>query len=491
MPKNRIKPADIFISYRRSGGEHVSWRIFDALKSRNYDVFLDFDALKSGQFDEQLYFAIDECKDFLLILPPGALDRCTDPKDWVRLEVERAKEKDKNIIPIKLDGFQYPEELPESLEFLRRQQTLKMYSQLFDAFIDEILVPLLESRPSLGGKRKKVILGVVLAALLCFAAVMILTRQGIGPFARPAVTPAPVSAPTADIGQNDTGSEPSGWAYRMTADGTAEIAAYTGNAAVLQIPSELDGYRVTAVGREVFRNNSVLTSVTIPAGVTSIGDYAFSECSSLSSVVIPDTVTSIGRDAFQKCRGLTEMTLPDSVNSIGIGAFYMCTNLKEITLPDALTSVADYTFQNCSSLTSVTFPPALTSIGYGAFYQCGSLAAITLPDTLTAIGDHAFRECSGLRSVVIPSGVASIGNSVFAGCIGLTSVTLPETLTFIDEYAFDSCSGLISLSVPESVAAINTGAFPDTVTLLVRSGSFAESWCRENHPNYAVTASSN
>ena len=486
MPKNRIKPADIFISYRRSGGEHVSWRIFDALKSRNYDVFLDFDALKSGQFDEQLYFAIDECKDFLLILPPGALDRCTDPKDWVRMEVERAKEKDKNIIPIKLDGFKYPEELPESLEFLRRQQTLKLYSQLFDAFIDEILVPLLDSRPSTAGKLKKVILSLIPAAVLCFAAVMILTRQGIGPFARPAVTPTPESAPTAD-----TGTEPLGWAYRMTADGTAEIAAYTGNAAVLQIPSELDGYRVTAVGREVFRNNSVLTSVTIPAGVTSIGDYAFSECSSLSSVVIPDTVTSIGRDAFQKCRGLTEMTLPDSVNSIGIGAFYMCTNLKEITLPDALTSVADYTFQNCSSLTSVTFPSSLTSIGYGAFYQCGSLASIKLPDTLSSIGDHAFRECTGLQSVEIPTGVTSIGNSVFAGCTGLTSVTIPETVTFIDEYAFDSCSGLISLTVPESVAAINTGAFPDAVTLLVRSGSFAEDWCKENHPDYAVTASSN
>ena len=486
MPKNRIKPADIFISYRRSGGEHVSWRIFDALKSRKYDVFLDFDALKSGQFDEQLYRAIDGCKDFLLILPPGALDRCADPKDWVRLEVERAKEKDKNIIPIKLDGFQYPEELPESLEFLRRQQTLKLYSQLFDAFIDEILVPLLESRPSPAGKLKKVILSLIPAAVLCFAAVMILTRQGIGPFARPAATPAPEATPTADAG-----AETSVWAYRLTAEGTAEIAAYTGNETVLQIPAELDGYRVTAVGRDVFRDNSELTSVTVPAGVTSIGDYAFSECSSLTSVVIPDTVTTIGRDAFQKCTGLTEMILPDSVRSIGIGAFYMCTNLKEITLPDALTSVADYTFQNCSSLTSVTFPSSLTSIGYGAFYQCGSLASITLPDTLSSIGDHAFRECTGLQSVEIPTGVTSIGNSVFAGCTGLTSVTIPETVTFIDEYAFDSCSGLISLTVPESVAAINTGAFPDAVTLLVRSGSFAEDWCKENHTNYAVTASSN
>ena len=129
---------DVFISYRRSGGEYTAKILRDRLEDMGYRVFFDVESLRSGYFNTKLYSVIDECRDFLLILSPGALDRCANPDDWVRLEVERALAQEKNIIPIMLRGFDFPQQLPESLEHLRFRHGLEANSQFFDAFIQQL-----------------------------------------------------------------------------------------------------------------------------------------------------------------------------------------------------------------------------------------------------------------------------------------------------------------------------------------------------------------
>ena len=102
---------DIFISYRRRGG-------FETAKHL-YRVSFDIDTLRNGDFDTELLRRIDECRDFILILSEGALDRCVDPSavasaDWVRCELAYALEKNKNIVPIMLAGFTaFPDNLPD------------------------------------------------------------------------------------------------------------------------------------------------------------------------------------------------------------------------------------------------------------------------------------------------------------------------------------------------------------------------------------------
>ena len=93
---------DIFISYRRNGGEHTAKIIKDTLTEQGYSVFFDVESLRSGNFNTKLYSVIDECRDFIVILSPDALERCSDPSDWVRREVEYAIEKGKNVIPIEI-----------------------------------------------------------------------------------------------------------------------------------------------------------------------------------------------------------------------------------------------------------------------------------------------------------------------------------------------------------------------------------------------------
>lgn len=50
---------EIFISYRREGGESVAQTIYDRLTEIGYRVFLDRQSLNSGDFDVKIYSVFD------------------------------------------------------------------------------------------------------------------------------------------------------------------------------------------------------------------------------------------------------------------------------------------------------------------------------------------------------------------------------------------------------------------------------------------------
>lgn len=82
--------------------------LYTRLKEDGYHPFLDIETLRSGKFNEQLYDKIAECGDFLCVLPPSGLDRCKNADDWIRLEIARAIELKKNIVPVLMRGFSFP-----------------------------------------------------------------------------------------------------------------------------------------------------------------------------------------------------------------------------------------------------------------------------------------------------------------------------------------------------------------------------------------------
>ena len=145
--KKPEKKYDVFISYRRDGGDVTAKHLRDALTEKGYKVFLDVESLRNGPFNEALYRVIENAKDFVLILPPNGLDRCVNEKDWVRLEIEHAKACGKNIVPVMLRGFSFPKELPESIDFIRLQSAPPtMEINYFDAYVEK-LQTFLTSRP--------------------------------------------------------------------------------------------------------------------------------------------------------------------------------------------------------------------------------------------------------------------------------------------------------------------------------------------------------
>ena len=127
----------VFISYRREGGEILGRMLYDELLRRGYTVFYDVESLRSGPFNTELFRVIDECTDVLVILPPGALDRCADPEDWVRQEIAYALKQKKNVIPIIMRGFSFKDApLPEDIAELAVMNGISANMELFPAVMD-------------------------------------------------------------------------------------------------------------------------------------------------------------------------------------------------------------------------------------------------------------------------------------------------------------------------------------------------------------------
>ena len=98
----------------------------------------------------------------------------------------------------------------------------------------------------------------------------------------------------------------------------------------LDIPYEIEGYRVTSIGDSALRGQDRLANVSIHGDIYAIGNYTFADCRELSTVTVENGTQIIGIYAFMNCGYLSTISLPSTLTYIGRGAFLGCSNLKEI-----------------------------------------------------------------------------------------------------------------------------------------------------------------
>jgi hypothetical protein len=96
----------VFISYRRTD-DPWGVAISANLTQHGYDVLIDYDGLASGDFETAIFENIRARAHFLPLLTPTALERCGDPNDLMRREIEAALESKRNIVPMMLEGFDF------------------------------------------------------------------------------------------------------------------------------------------------------------------------------------------------------------------------------------------------------------------------------------------------------------------------------------------------------------------------------------------------
>ena len=109
----------------------------------------------------------------------------------------------------------------------------------------------------------------------------------------------------------------SGATYVVTKTGSTRTVTYKANMRsnyyTVTIPSKVyingQSYKVTAIGKQAFKNNKYVMKVTIPSSVSSIGYEAFRGCQNLTSITIPSKVNTIGKKAFYKCSKLSKITI--------------------------------------------------------------------------------------------------------------------------------------------------------------------------------------
>ena len=197
---------------------------------------------------------------------------------------------------------------------------------------------------------------------------------------------------------------------------TVTITKYTGTESTVILPSTISSWPVTKVGEDALKDNTTITSVTIPANVTEIGSNAFAGCTNLTSVNYAGdwsnltiqsgnpAVEDAAKDAANEQLFDFEFT-PD--NTAVIVNNYKCKGTAaDVTIPSRykgkpVTAINNAAFPN-SAVTSVTIPDSVTSIPDAAFYNCGNLETIHIPVSVTFIGSYAFDDCPSLMTVTYP-----------------------------------------------------------------------------------------
>ena len=190
--------------------------------------------------------------------------------------------------------------------------------------------------------------------------------------------------------------EENGIKYEKIADDKV-IVKKCNEMVIVDIPSEVEGFKVVGIDADAFRGCESTRTVVISSNVSKIPDRVFVGCNQLVSIQV-----NANNSDFATVDGV--LFSKDKTRLLCCPAGYKSTG-----------SSGEY-----------IIPETVLTIEARAFYGCSNLTSITLPSGLTSIGSSAFSECSGLTSIMLPNGLTTISNEAFANCINLSTVWVSE-----------------------------------------------------------------
>lgn len=144
----------VFISYRRKGGDVYGKLIYEILSHYGYKVFFDNDELIPGEkYRKKILNIIKDCEDVIVILSSGCLERCFEKKDVFKMEIGKAFEYKKNVIPLFLESFEIPAENCRDKYPKEIKNILNCHGYIFNIYsIDSLILKIknnLRSKPDI------------------------------------------------------------------------------------------------------------------------------------------------------------------------------------------------------------------------------------------------------------------------------------------------------------------------------------------------------
>ena len=309
-------------------------------------------------------------------------------------------------------------------------------------------------------------------------------------------------------------SDPNDFKYSYNYGSTlANIYGYTGNSEYVKIPSKINGYTITGINTQAFKNNKKLKGIIIPDTVTYVEDSLFSGCISLTDVDLGKGITVITNGMFYNCKNLESLTIPEQIERFydryrytgnsSDKPFEGCVNLKNIyfkakdiswvgglslpsltniviastvdslpndafsgynyienvTFENGLMVLPDSCFKNCTSLKNITLPDSMMSVGKSAFENCFNLKSVTFSENLNTIADSAFKGCSSIENLSFNKNLREIGNNAFEECSSVKNVTFNDSLNTIGESAFNNCTSIEKAELSSSVSSLGENSF--------------------------------
>ena len=334
--------------------------------------------------------------------------------------------------------------------------------------------------------------------------------------------------------------------YTIRDDGSAMITSYSAKfwydpdpnfSVELNIPSEINGHTVTAIGDGALRESATkISGITLPPTIKEIGNRAIYgrylkylklndglevikdgaiDCGDvLETLVIPDSVKYIGTEAISG-EALKSITMPNNLEYMGKRIFYGSAYDKdpanrvdgiqyhgqylvagirigyvEIDNPDPSAPTENKQIHEWEAVGDIAIREGTTLMGVDAFGM-SNITSVKLPSTLKSISKLGFYWCKNLNNVVIPGTVKEIGDNAFSWCESLSNLTISEGVEHIGEAAFFRCNNLNEVTIPRSVTQIDMHAFGwdyvndydvrnENLVIKCYSGTAAEQYARDN-----------
>ena len=304
--------------------------------------------------------------------------------------------------------------------------------------------------------------------------------------------------------------------FRDNGDGTCTVVGLgTVTDTDIVIPETApNGRVVVAISYNAFRDNTFITSITIPSTVTTIGG-TFWGCTSLSRVYISSleswlsvTLDSPSASPFLYGASLyingelaTELVIPDGTDVINSYVFAGCTSIEKVIIPESVKQIGNFAFYLCSSISEVYYGKSKAAwedltIGVnndplsedkiyfysdvqptveGKFwhYVDGEIVhwqEVILPNLQFTSRNDGYCYVSGIGTyegvdIIIPSTspkgepVRFISNSAFANNNYIESLIISEGVGGINMSAFSGCTSLKTVIIPVSLVTIGDSAF--------------------------------
>lgn len=208
-------------------------------------------------------------------------------------------------------------------------------------------------------------------------------------------------------------------------------------------------------------------------GVTKINNNQYKDNQEITEIIFKDTtteITTIGTSAFRNCTGLTKVVIPGNVKNIGDWAFAGCTNLEEIVFEEGVQKLIVYAFVDCLKLQSVTLPKSIQSI---------KKENILTENKSTRmfhcwLGSEAYRIVTDNGNKVDIIGI----DMEHADSIDLKYLAISDNITIkaglFQNLAFEQ------IDLNNDITEISENAFHPNTIIRMKSGSFADTWAKEN-----------
>ena len=322
--------------------------------------------------------------------------------------------------------------------------------------------------------------------------------------------------------------------YYSEENGTVAITEYRGNESSIVVPDTIEGMKVTTIGYKTFRDNTVVTDITIPNAVTEIGAGAFEGCTALrefrvnagsSNFSVRDgMLLEKGEDgsfsallAYPAAKGDEEVVIPWEITEIKGGAFSQCVNIKKLTIPGKVTKFGVSALDHCQALEELVLESGESVYGYSSTVNhCDNVKIVKADRYMYCFSTDEFPNLEEYHFgknynetvdryylgnyvkafyvddenpiLQVKDGVLfDKSGSVLIAYPGKStqeSFSVPETVTEIRRNAFLKAGNLRSILLPETLTKIGDYAFSDTgieeITFAFNQSCSIDSGCVDN-----------